>query len=173
MKLEVIKGVKHSIELNFGESSVCITPDEAQKLIGQLQAVVPVPSDVEEAAESWSSKTHFSWPNQVPAGKQGFIAGAEWQKEQMEKKISLIQKSWYEEGKIAGKYEGLTDDEKYQQGAFDERERLMKEAVEGRVCKDPTADQGPCYYVETDCGNFEGFAPGDKVSVIIIKKDEK
>lgn len=50
MKVEVIKGVSHSIELIHGETSVCITPDEAESLIAQLRAVVPVQDDIQEAA---------------------------------------------------------------------------------------------------------------------------
>lgn len=40
--------------------------------------VPELPEGLEEAAEKWANTTHFAWPNQVPAGKKGFIAGAEW-----------------------------------------------------------------------------------------------
>lgn len=131
MKVEVIKCLSHSIELILGETSVCITTDEAQNLIAQLRAVVPVPSDVEEAAEKWATTTHFEWPNQVPAGKKGFIAGM-----------------------------------------LGERERLMKEAVEGQVSAIDTArfidiDQDICDK------RLAERKDGDKVKLIIVKEAGK
>ena len=83
MIVEVIKGVEHSIELNFGESSVCITPDEAQKLIGQLRAVLPAPSDVEEAARGYAT-AHIKRAEWVPMDV-AFLDGAKWKEGQLMK----------------------------------------------------------------------------------------
>jgi hypothetical protein len=58
--------------------------------------------------------------------RDGFLEGVDWQKEQMEKNIKLIQDSWYKQGVIDGKFEGLTDDGKYQQGRFDMKEQMMR-----------------------------------------------
>ena len=80
MKVEVIKGVSHSIELNFGETSVCITPDEAENLIAQLRAVVPVPGDVQEAAEKYNEMMSWAWEAPNHPHKAAFIAGAEWER---------------------------------------------------------------------------------------------
>ena len=63
-------------------------------------------------------------------------------KEEFEKNLPLIQKSWYEEGKIAGKYEGLKDDEKYQQGLHDGKEQAMKTVVKKRVKSCPYYSPG-------------------------------
>jgi len=125
MIVEVIKGVEHSIELNFGESSVCITPDEAQKLIGQLRAVLPVPSDVEEAAKAYEdSLGYYECVNQWPS--VGFAAGM-----------------------------------------LAERERLMNDAVEGRIeYVNGFATLDNVVLRPAD------FKPGEKVSVIIIKKEK-
>ena len=43
----------------------------------------PISDDPETAAEKWATTTHFEWPNQVLAGKKGFIAGAEWMKDKI------------------------------------------------------------------------------------------
>lgn len=125
MKVKVIKGVSHSIELIHGEISVCITTDEAENLIAQLRAVVPVLEDIQEAAEKWATTTHFEWPNQVPAGKKGFIAGM-----------------------------------------LAERERMMKDAVDGEV----VSDLKNVNYVRTMSKIPDTLYFGEKVSVIIIKK---
>lgn len=106
MKVEVIKDVSHSVELILGEISVCITPDEAENLIAQLRAVVPVPEDVQEAAEithdegveladgyqyylatglteGWERPIGPKW--MMKFAKKRFIAGAEWQRERLMK----------------------------------------------------------------------------------------
>ena len=90
---------------------------------------------------------------------RGVNYGIACEKEQMEKKISLIQKSWYEQGKIDGKCEGLTDDEKYQQGVFDEHEKIMKRAFE--VEKDNVAAITQEF--------FRRVQSGEKVKLIILK----
>lgn len=43
--------------------------------------------------------------------------------------VERCKKSWYNEGKIAGMAEGLTDDEKYQQGWHDAMEKLCANSV--------------------------------------------
>lgn len=54
-------------------------------------------------------------------------------------KLDELKRAWYQEGFINGKYEGLSDDIKYQQGVFDGKEQLMKDAIEttidGKVVK--------------------------------------
>ena len=41
------------------------------------------PQGLDEAAKNYANTTHFEWPNQVSAAKQGFKAGAEWMAEQV------------------------------------------------------------------------------------------
>lgn len=69
------------------------------------------------------------------------IVGNKWiawleKQESVEEIVERCKKSWYNEGKIAGMAEGLTDDEKYQQGWHDalekrneEDERLRKTSI--------------------------------------------
>ena len=47
--------------------------------------------------------------------------------ESVEEIVSRCKNSWYNEGKIAGMAEGLTDDEKYQQGWHDALEKQGKQ----------------------------------------------
>lgn len=42
--------------------------------------------------------------------------------------VERCKNSWYNEGKIAGQFEGITDDEKYQQGWHDALEKQGKES---------------------------------------------
>lgn len=106
MKVDVIKGVSHSIELIHGETSVCITPDEAQNLIAQLRAVVPVPSDVQEAAdEAAEMAARRAYPYE--GGTKGDICKAS---------IPIFCKG-------------------FKAGIAHERERLMKEAPVAEVCE--------------------------------------
>lgn len=52
----------------------------------------------------------------------------------VEEIVERCKDSWYNEGKIAGMAEGLSDDEKYQQGWHDAVERFVKhfkQAMEG------------------------------------------
>lgn len=67
--------------------------------------------------------------------KQEYIAWLEKQKS-VEEIVERCKKSWYNEGKIAGMAEGLSDDEKYQQGWHDalekrneDDERLRKTSI--------------------------------------------
>lgn len=108
MKVEVIKGVSHSIELIHGETSVCITPDEAQNLIAQLRAVVPVTAGFQEAAEN--SEIIFSTDGELTI--YSFVGAPRWWATIREAEEAL---SVFKAGMLA------------------ERERLMKEAVEIEV----------------------------------------
>ena len=116
-------------------------------------------SDLAAAADKANYNESHSL-NAFIAFDEGFKKGAEWQRKQFDVKLPLIQKSWYEEGKIAGKYEGLTDDEKYQQGLHDGKEELMKKAVIARSG-------------DLDWTAEEVREKGEKVRVIIIKEDKE
>ena len=43
--------------------------------------------------------------------------------------IEKYKQSWFNEGKIAGRFEGLTEDEKYQQGVHDGKEEALKDLL--------------------------------------------
>ena len=100
----------------------------------------------------------------------GFYGGLRWQKAQDQKDLERLKKSWYEEGRIDGKYEGLSDDEKYHQGLHDGQERMMKDAIHCNVFwyDGPLLD----YTREQQDGALEkiGAKVGDEVKVIIVKE---
>ena len=81
---------------------------------------------------------------------------AQWQKEQDYKNLERLKKSWFKEGKIEGKFEGLTDDEKYQQGFHDAKEQMMKDAIDTRIDK--------------RLADMIGYTGSERVKVIIIKE---
>ena len=90
-------------------------------------------------------------------------------------KLDELKRAWYQEGFINGKYEGLSDDKKYQQGLHDAKEQMMKDAIEGEVI-----DKGDFIkfangkYIDLDptmgAEPFVKLEEGDKVKVIIIKE---
>ena len=108
--------------------------------------------------------------------------GAQWQKEQDYKDFERLKKSWFEEGKLEGKFEGLTDDEKYQQGFHDCKEQMMKDAIEGNVCGKVidhinvrvegynALTPSNITHIPCERKNFPNFNIGDKVKVIIINE---
>lgn len=104
--------------------------------------------------------------------KAGFKSGAQWQKEQDYKNLERLKKSWFKEGKIEGKFEGITDDVKYQQGYHDAKERMMKDAIEGFIEGEMgrQEDEPNEVYVVSDSLDTTKFKIGDKVKVIIIKE---
>jgi len=65
----------------------------------------------------------------------------------------------------------------YKMGRRDERMELMKDAVNGRVCKDVYAESEPYYYVESVCCDDllekNDLYNGDKVKVIILKEEDE
>jgi hypothetical protein len=50
--------------------------------------------------------------------------------------VEKYKQSWFNEGKIAGRFEGLTEDEKYQQGVHDGKEEALKDLPRWRKCAD-------------------------------------
>jgi len=181
MKVEVIKGVKHSVELNFGEISVCITTADAENLIAQLRAVLPVPADVQEAADWYiGHRAEVGEDLETFAKRQAFADG-------------MLAERWH----VCGKNDAPDDyDPEYDKEALDAaneyvkgkqcltygafrlmkpafadgwmvcKERLMKDAVEGQYGE---GDFGvPCINLDKHL-ELEMYQP---VSVIIIKKEK-
>lgn len=111
-------------------------------------------------------------PNDFCKGLRSFARHfADWQKERDFNDFARLKKSWYEEGRIDGKFEGLSDDEKYQQGFHDAKEQMMKGAIEGPFIRRNR------YTKKNVLNNFDlthdvlqNFKDGDKVKVIIIKE---
>ncbi|MBO7693543.1 MAG: hypothetical protein J6T10_13005 [Methanobrevibacter sp.] len=88
--------------------------------------------------------------------KNRFIAGAEWQKEQMEETYCPRSEKWKEVEETAR--------HEYENGWKDCKERMMKEAVEGEYDFYPAA-----VYLDVPIPRMNH---GDKVRVIIVKKEE-
>lgn len=92
--------------------------------------------------------------------RDAFIVGAEWQKKRFEAEYEL---DW------------LTDLKKdlYELGRKDEREQMLKEAVECVVCAGMEGDK----WIMTYIGDYESIVKtckaGDKVRIIIVREDEK
>ena len=127
----------------------------------------PVPHDLEEAAGEYAEKHGFRIPYDgsdnfydnidVKASKEGFIAGAEWQKEQDN---AISRQAEAERIK--------TQQMCYEKGQADMKRKMMQEAVEGYVVKDITGSLA----VTAKGINLDGFKFGDKVSVIVLPKED-
>lgn len=122
---------------------------------------------------------------------------AEWQKAKDDRYIDTIYQQGIEKGKdemmeqlvsddleeAADKYAEKLTSEPYLQivhktdfiaGAEWDREQMMKEAVEGTICKDEYRETAPFYYVESELFNLpQNMMIGDKVRIIIVKEGEK
>lgn len=141
---------------------------EAMDIGAKSISVLPVSSDLEEAARKYQESVpvdttiHYCgadedvyFANRIV---DAFITAAKWQEEQVQETIELA------------------EDHAYLAGAVNEREKMMKEAVEVRVQTSPL--HGPLG-ISAYCCNFPSKHPfyhckeGDKVRVIIVKEDEK
>lgn len=126
---------------------------------------VPIPNDLEEAARDaicmafgcdpayYGNKAEFS----VTELYQLFIAGAKWQAEKDKETIELA------------------EEHAYFAGAVNEREQMLKDAVEVKV--DTTPLHGPVG-ITIYCSNFPNHPfykckPGDKVRIIVCKKEDE
>ena len=138
--------------------------------LSTLDSEKAIPKDVEEtknteaqdcledAANEYAEKHGFRVPYDgsnnfyddvdVKASKDGFIAGAKWQKQHDDELIEIAYN------------DGITI------GMTKQKEQMMKEAVEGEVFFNPY----PTICLD-DCKDYD-FKDGDKVRVIIIKKED-
>lgn len=85
-------------------------------------------------------------------------------------KLDELKRAWYEEGKIDGKFEGLSDDEKYQQGFYDAKEQMMKDAFS---CEVDFYDGKLLAYTQGQLDSALeriGAKVGEKVKILIIKE---
>lgn len=115
-----------------------------------------IPKDLEEAANKFA--VFYDQGTCDGIVQDCFKAGAKWQAEQDQETIELA------------------EDHAYLAGAVNEREKMMKKAVEVRVQTSPL--NGPLG-ISAYCCNFPSKHPfyhckeGDKVKIIIVKEDEK
>ena len=117
-----------------------------------------VSEDLDEAADKYA-REQYPWQNgyekwDLPI--RDFIAGAEWQKQQMKEALQT----------------------EYEKGRFDMREEMMKDAVEGEVRKGYIGNQivvsskdGSSNYVAFDASYANEFCIGDNIKIIIIKEN--
>lgn len=124
----------------------------------------PVPNDLEE----YASRTGFDYVDNIVqehpghrfndhdveyAYRDGIIAGAKWQEEQDQETIELA------------------EDHAYLAGAVNEREKMLKEAVEGEIFDD--YDKDTCEHHLTILSTVpSGYKDGDKVRIIILPKED-
>ena len=93
------------------------------------------------------------------AYRDGIIAGANWQKERDEQSID---ERWEE---LQTSFREIN--EAFEAGKAEQKEQMLKEAVEGDFMLNPY----PIICLD-DCKNYD-FKEGDKVRIIIVKEDEK
>ena len=90
-----------------------------QSSMGILEEIFP---EIKESEDERVRNELIEFVKSRGGFKQEYIAWLEKQ-ESVEEIVERCKKSWYNEGKIAGMTEGLTDDEKYQQGWHDALEK--------------------------------------------------
>jgi len=144
-------------------------PEELSENSGQL-ASEDLEKAAEESAMAWRKNPDGSESKElyIQPHIRGFKAGARWQKEQDIKLIQRTKDSWYKEGFVNGQIEGLSDDEKYQQGRFDEREQMMKGAEPAEI---GYFNQNGLSILPERSIKRMNFDEGDKVKIIIVKGD--
>ena len=129
------------------------------------------PKDLEDASDEYAEKHGFRVPYDgsdnfyddvdVKASKEGFIAGAKWNREQMMKDGLDAVKSG-QSNKIEKTIAGVFVD----YGMRRQKEQLIKEAVEGEFILNPY----PTICLD-DCKDYN-FKEEQKVSVIILPKED-
>lgn len=100
--------------------------------------------DLEEAARQYGYTYNADWPGQVPAARDGFIAGAEWKDKQVNR------------------------DEIFHDGMRYAYDLLMKEAVKGKIV-DSGYEDGTAFlraFIPD-----RGYDSGEWVKLIVIKED--
>ena len=158
------------LSLEYYKSEVFGTNKESEKpsreridwIYDKIKGGSEIPNDLEEAANSYLDGVYGKMPHS-DYHIAIFIAGAKWQAEQDQETIELA------------------EDHAYLAGAVNEREKMMKEAVEGRITN---AGGEFGYDVATfrydDNHTYTVLLPhnerrkhGDKVRIIIVKEEEK
>lgn len=147
--------------------------DEVLSFLSTLESEKPVPNDLEEAAEISFDEAYaltedyrdflakgLTEKRPRPIGphwfceyaKNRFIAGAKWQAEQDQETIELA------------------EDHAYFAGSVNEREKMMKEAVEEEVLDfSSSLEAHPHVNIPLDNKKFRS---GDKVRIIVLPKED-
>lgn len=158
IKTEIEKQIKDPLEHCYGVSSVNKLR-ELLDFIDTLELKKPVPKDLEE----YASRAGFDYVDNIVqenpghrfndhdvefAYRDGFIAGAKWQAEQLLKSSPLPE-----------------DTVIYNKGVEEGKRLMLEEAVEGEILLTPY----PTICLD-DCKDYD-FKDGQKVRVIIVKED--
>ena len=186
--IEVCKDDSRAFEYWSGERDVLELFEK--EFLSTLESEKPVPADLEEAAGNYEKEHTYQrydgggfTPEYDATLAEAVIFGAKWQKERDEKELSEKIASAYQLG-LADKEKQLMKDgldavksgqsskiEKTIAGVFvkygmdRQKEQMMKEAVEGKVCG-IYGNWVESEFLETPIGE-----EGDKVKLIIIKED--
>ena len=106
--------------------------DAVEKVAPEVMKEVSANIDFENLIHDLSER----YP-EVSSAKLTSIAKVAYQKGKAEALTEFAEKykqSWFNEGKIAGRFEGLTEDEKYQQGVHDGKEEALKDLPRWKKC---------------------------------------
>lgn len=137
-----------------------------------------IPKDLEEAAKEYVGNIAYCGDDielEKEQSKRDFIAGAKWQYQKDRAEFAKLKaKEWsdgYDEGVAKGRR--LAEEEQADlftivalDAAQRAKEQMMKEAVEGEVIKDNRGNN------VVRAGVFKDFEYGDKVRVIVCKKED-
>ena len=115
---------------------------------------------IEEAAEHYASVTDPE-AHGIDFIREVFIAGGEWQEEQMKETHCPRSEKWKEVEETAR--------HEYENGWKDGKEEMMKDAVEGMVRKDGTIGYFEFSNEQQFHSLLEQFQDCDKVRIIIVK----
>lgn len=142
----------------FSEDCVNFNMHEEKEI---KESEKPVPNDLEEAAKKYAhcpftdDDGNFHEDAIDEDAYLDFIAGAKWQEEQDKETIELA------------------EDHAYLAGSVNEREQMMKDAVEGHIVL-KNDGWNSIELPSTFFGELsKNYKHGDKVRIIIIKEDER
>lgn len=118
-----------------------------------------LPSDVDEAAE----KFVYDWaglsPTERRIAERAYLAGAEWQKEQM-------MEEWLKD-RDGCFWDGVEEGKKVME------EQMLKDAVDARVYYRDSVPGGEFIEIVADILNPTGVRYKDKVKIVIVKEDKE
>ena len=170
--IESIELWLHEIEPKWVEKELAWLDKLRTRLIEEKSEKPMNQEDLEEAAEEYADKHGFRVPYDgsnnyyddvdVKASKEGFLAGAEWQKEQMvlDGIVTLTESDFDAEKEKASEW-----------GYNLCKEQMMKDAVEGEITVGRLPDDWSLAYNPDELHRaLLKFKSGDKVKIIIVKQ---
>ena len=101
---------------------ICNVPDQDSVTIARMEYLFPELKESDDEKIRKELKQLISCMHDKDPRKKDWLDWLEKQKS-VDEIVERCKNSWYNEGKIAGQFEGITDDEKYQQGWHDALEK--------------------------------------------------